>query len=106
MSTLDEESLEVLRFILFPKVFPPSVDALNITSLFPVVLVHHAMYTLFPEMTIGAVVLLSLPNSEDKAAADTDCCVRNEDAADTRVVATRDIHKEIPKITLVWYTRI
>ena len=49
------------------------------------------MYTLFPEMAIGAAIL-SLPKSEDKAVADVDRCVRNEDAADTRVVATRDIH--------------
>jgi hypothetical protein len=63
------------------------------------------MYTLFPEIAIGAAIL-SLPKSEDKAVADGDCCVRNEDAADTRVVATRDIHKEIPKTNLGWFTEI
>jgi hypothetical protein len=35
--------VELLRLILSPKVLPPSVDALNITSSFPVLLVHHAM---------------------------------------------------------------
>jgi hypothetical protein len=48
------EYVELLRLILSPKVLPPSVDALNITSSFPVLFVHHAMYTLSPDVAIGA----------------------------------------------------
>ncbi len=45
----------LLKFILLPNVLPPSVDALNITSSFPVLLDHHTMYTLLsPDVAIGA----------------------------------------------------
>ncbi len=43
ISTLVESaSVVLLKFILSPKVFPASVDALNSTSLLPVLFVHHA----------------------------------------------------------------
>src|SRR5829696_39115 len=39
----ESASVVLLRFILSPKVTPLSVDALNITSIFPVLLLHHVM---------------------------------------------------------------
>src|SRR5919106_4758740 len=56
ISTLQESaSVVLLRFILSPKVAPPSVEALNITSSLPfsVLFVHQAMYILSPDTTAG-----------------------------------------------------
>src|SRR5215213_3886476 len=39
----ESAAVVLLRFILSPKVAPLSVDALNITSSFPVLLLHHVM---------------------------------------------------------------
>jgi hypothetical protein len=47
--------VELLRLILGPNEFPPSVDALNIISKFSVVLLlDQVMYTLFRDVAIGA----------------------------------------------------
>src|SRR5215217_7415622 len=40
-ASCDSELAELLKFILSPNVFPPSVEALNIISSFPVLLDHH-----------------------------------------------------------------
>src|SRR5215212_4138661 len=42
-ASFDSLLLELLRFVLSPNVFPASVDALNITSSFPVLLAHDVM---------------------------------------------------------------
>src|SRR5918992_950894 len=39
----DSASVELLRLILSPNVCPPSFEALNITSQFPDLFVHHTM---------------------------------------------------------------
>src|SRR5215212_12134866 len=42
-ASCDSLLLELLRLILSPNVLPPSVEALNITSSFPVLLDHQVM---------------------------------------------------------------
>lgn len=72
MLTSDESKLSVLlKFILSANVFPPSVEDLNITSLFPVLFDHHTIYTLSPDVAICAArdLLTGCVCSSIKAAA-------------------------------------
>jgi hypothetical protein len=50
----DVDSGVLLKFILSLNVCPPSVEALNITSNCPVLLLHHTTYTFSPDTAIGA----------------------------------------------------
>ena len=60
ISTLvDCASVVLLRLILSPNVLPQSVDALNSTSSFPVLLLHHETQTLSPEISTGAFLVRS-----------------------------------------------
>jgi hypothetical protein len=53
-ASTDSELVELLRLIFSPNVFPVSVEALNITSLFPVLLSHQAIsaYFLKPQIQV------------------------------------------------------
>src|SRR5919198_7364 len=55
-----EREVSLLRFILGPNVLPLSVEALNIISQFPVLLLDHVMYTLLPEVPMKAGFLSTI----------------------------------------------